>query len=71
MKRTEQQQQRECVFGERKGKGKEVKRWESEEWESRENDGVSVLLVRTERGVKRCKKRVVIVSVGLVVLSDL
>lgn len=56
MKRTEQQQQRECVFGERKGKGKEVKRWESEEWESRENDGVSVLLVRTERGVKSCKK---------------
>jgi len=28
------------VFGERKGKGKEVKRWESvsEEYESREND---------------------------------
>lgn len=30
-----------CVCLVREGKGKEVKRWESEEYESRENDGVS------------------------------
>lgn len=42
VKRRKQREERESVVGEREGKGKEVKRWESEECEWRENDGECV-----------------------------
>lgn len=40
--REESNERNEREVGEREGKGKEVKRWESEECEWRENDGECV-----------------------------